>query len=200
VYRGVKLNALEWVVAATGPSLTEEVAERCRGKNVIAVNDAWQLMPFAQVLYGPDPEWWVSSNPSSFGGDKWICTQTRGVIDTKRKAVIEKFCLNVIRLDNKPGFSTKPNRIHHGLNAGFQAINLAICFGAKLVRLVAFDMQVVKSRRHFFGDHPHPLTNINHYDMFIPSFEKAAELLPDDIEIINCTPGSALRCFPFGAI
>jgi len=31
----------------------------------------------------------------------------------------------------------------------------------------------------------------------VPFFRRAAALLPTDRQIINCTPGSALDCFPF---
>jgi hypothetical protein len=52
------------------------------------------------------------------------------------------------------------------------------------------------SKRHFFGDHPDGLKNTAKYEYFIPAFRAAAEWLPSHIRIVNCTPNSALDCFP----
>jgi hypothetical protein len=99
-----------------------------------------------------------------------------------------------------PGFSHIPARIHYGNCSGFQAINLAILFGATRIILVGFDMRVVNGQRHFFGDHPAPLGNACQYEHFLPAFEAAARTLPRHISIVNCTPGSALKCFPMASL
>ena len=70
-------------------------------------------------------------------------------------------------------------------------------WGARRVLLLGFDMRVVGDQRHFFGDHPKPLIQASPYDLFI----KAFTVIADDakrlgVEIINCTPGSALTQFP----
>ena len=42
-------------ILATGPSLTPDQAEYAKGKaRVIAVNDAWRLAPWADILYACD--------------------------------------------------------------------------------------------------------------------------------------------------
>jgi hypothetical protein len=57
-----------------------------------------------------------------------------------------------------------------------------------------------KHGRHFFGPHPEPLTNSSTYEWFIPDFRRAAAQMPKDLMILNCTPGSALDCFPMVAL
>lgn len=180
-----------WIVAATGESLTPAIAEQCRGHNVIAVNDAYRLMPFAQVLYASDAEWWrLHKGCPGFAGEKW---STYG--ETVQPE--QHFGLNLIRgcKGYGRGFSFHPNIIHWCGNSGFQAINLALLRGATRVIMVGFDMQ----GSHFFGEHP-PMprrTAIKRsYPHWIKHFEKAAELLPPHIRIINATEGSALKCFP----
>jgi hypothetical protein len=93
------------------------------------------------------------------------------------------------------GFSRRQDVIHYGHNSGFQALNLAILLGAARIVLVGFDMRIVDGRRHFHGDHPHPLINADPR-RFVPHFERAAASLPVGVEILNATPGSALTCFP----
>ena len=44
-----------------GPSLNKEDIEYCRekkGVRFIAINDAYRLAPFADILYAADKKWW----------------------------------------------------------------------------------------------------------------------------------------------
>lgn len=187
----------ECVVAATGPSLTAEAAERCRGLPALAVSDAWRLLPWADVLYSCDVDWWDAHNGCpAFRGEKWSShgnAARPGVhAHNDKLPAAEKYCLNLVQGRAAEGFSLDPSVIHYGSNSGFQAINLAILFGAKRILLIGFDL---KGRGHFFGDHPKGLNRCPDYARFLPPFERAAKLLPEDIRIVNCTPGSALRCF-----
>lgn len=185
----------ECVVAATGPSLTKEVAEAVRGQNVIAVNDAYRIMPFAQVLYACDTAWWdAHEGCPGFEGEKWSSHEVKNkIVETNDKTELQKkYGLRLVQGKTVDGFSFDPSVIHYGQNSGFQAINLAILFGAKRIVLVGFDMH---GGNHFFGAHPAQLRMNTDCRAFIPSFEKAAEMLRGQVDIINCTPGSALTCF-----
>ena len=189
----------ECIVAASGPSLTPEVAARCRGRRVIAVNDAYRLLPFADVLYAGDGEWWdVHQGCPDFAGEKWVVHQPR-LPGADNASCAARYGLRMVAgasVIDAGGFSQSPARIHYGNCSGFQAINLAILFGATRIVLVGFDMRVVDGRRHFFGDHQAPLGNNAKYEHFLPAFDHAARSLPAHIQIVNCTPGSALRSFP----
>lgn len=183
----------ECVVAATGPSLTPEVAETVRGRRVIAVNDAYRLLPFADVLYACDAAWWdVHAGCPGFAGEKWSCHGTDK--HNNKRAAAEKYGLRLVQGHTREGFCLD-GAVHYGSNSGFQAINLALLFGCTRILLVGFDMRV-NGKRHFFGSHPEPLNNNVSYTTFVPFFERAAKTLPAGIEILNCTPNSALTCFP----
>ena len=183
------------VVAASGPSLTPEVAELCRGERVIAVNDAWRVVP-ADVLYACDEAWW-SVHPMAargFGGEKWTSHSLKPKND--KSALPAQFGVRVVRGEDRPGFSRDPGLIHYGNNSGFQAVNLAILFGADPIVLVGFDMRAVDGRRHFFGSHKAPLSDVGKFGIWIAHFTAAAAMLGGWPRIINSTPGSALGCFP----
>lgn len=182
------------VVAASGPSLTPEVAKAVRGHPVIAVNDAYRLLPFADVLYACDSTWWLThKGVPGFAGERWSSHGVAGRVRHNDKSEIgPRFRLNLIEGQDGEGFSTDPSFIHYGSNSGFQAVNMAILWGATRIILVGFDMQGT----HFFGAHPRGLRNTTKYDNFIRAFKKAATRLPAGVEILNATPGSALRCFP----
>lgn len=179
------------VVAASGPSLTPEVAEACRGYPTLAIGDACYLLPWAEAMYHCDSRWWkVHDGCPDFAGEKWS-----GDADGEKSEVAALYGLNIVHGQSAEGFSLDPSFIHWGGNSGFQAINLAILWGGRPVVLVGFDMRRVNGQGHFFGEHPQGLINRD-YTHFAPAFQLAAKLLPDDIKIVNATPGSALNCFP----
>jgi hypothetical protein len=186
------------VVAATGPSLTRDIASACEGIPVIAVNDAYRLFPSAELLYACDAAWWRQHGGCpEFMGEKW--SSHGGADHNDKRTAAREYGLRLVQGRAEPGFSFDPSLIHYGDNSGFQAVNVA---GHKIgwrgrIALVGFDMRQVGGRRHFFGDHPRGLTNTTKgYGLWPAKFAAAAKTLPETIEIINCTPGSAITCFP----
>lgn len=189
------------IVAASGPGLTEHAANLCQasGLPIVAVNDAYRVLPRADILYACDAGWWhAHGGAPDFAGEKWSCheapaaTGPRRVENDKSEAQAA-YGLSLIAGRDAEGFSFDPGYIHYGGNSGFQAINLALLMGARRVILAGFNMA---GRSHFFGAHPPELDRGGDYGRFVPAFAAAARLLPPGIEIINCTPGSALTCFP----
>lgn len=154
-------------VLATGPSMSQAVADSVRGKcKVIAVSDSWQLAPWADALVSSDANWWRHKRPE-FAGPKF----TIGVWP------------DVEKLTDLP----------MGSNSGLLGIHVAVKLGATRVLLLGLDMH----GSHFFGPHTGPLKNTgdSRRDAMKSQF---ASYKPRGVEIINCTPGSALTCYPMG--
>ena len=186
------------IVAAPGPSLTNDVVEIVDTLPdewvVLAVQDAYRLMPWADVLYGCDERWWDSqAGCMDFGGEKFS-THDQGSTSNDKRAAAEKYNLTLVKGSPGVGFSLDQNLIHYGDNSGFQALNLAVLFGSPYIVLVGFDMRHVGGKGHFFGDHKPPLFQRNEYQSFAKHFDKAPP--PDGVTIINATPDSALTCYP----
>lgn len=78
-----------------------------------------------------------------------------------------------------------------GNNSGLLAARIAVSMGAKRVLFLGLDMQGT----HFFGPHPEGLRNTTplRFDAFKRQF---AQYKPKGVELINCTPESALTCYP----
>ena len=182
-------------VAASGPSLTGDVARL--GVPIVAVNDAWRILPTADVLYASDAAWWEHHRGCpEFAGERW---SAHGLPNNNKLATAERYGINLVRGAEGDGFSTNAARIHYGGNSGFQAINLALHLmgWAGRILLFGFDMRRVDDRQHFFGDHPAELNpRQTDYRKWFWGFDLAARMLPRGVEIINCTPGSALPSFP----
>lgn len=187
-----------WVVVAPGPSLdiaTVQKVEflRKRGFLVCAVQDAYRLVHWPDILYGCDAAWWDLHGERACYA--WNCWSSHSEGTDEKRATADKYGLNLVAGRFESGFSYDQRFIHYGSNSGFQAVNLAILFGAKRIYLVGFDMRRINDKSHFFGEHPDGLQITGSYECFIRAFEVAARGLPAGIKIYNATPGSALRCF-----
>ncbi len=194
------------VVCATGPSLTAELASRVRRARwpekrcrVVAVNDAYRLLPYADVLYACDAGWWrvhIDQVRSTFHGERWTTHEGRTAEEVNYKGDFPpEWGVNFVRGRDAPGFSTDASVLHYGGNSGFQAVNFALLKGATRVLLVGFDM---RGSDHWFGKHPNGLPQQPDFRKFIPAFRVAAKDVA--VPIVNCTPGSALDAFPMGEL
>ena len=176
------------VVLATGRSLSSTQLQRVHqarlaGKAaVIAVNDAFRLAPWADMLYATDAQWWRVNEQEAlaFEGRKLSCDK---LVPYKQ--------VRILRQTGTEGFDPLPGNVRTGGNSGYVAVHLAVACGAKRVILLGFDMH----GDHFFGRHRAPLrtTDADTFKRWIPRF---AALNGHGAEILNCTPGSALTCFP----
>ena len=187
------------IVAASGPSLTKDVAWACRTARwfgpyrIVAVSDAYRLLPLADILYSCDSFWWDKHDGvKEFKGEKWSSQGDDKSHNDDKRDCADKHGLRLVRGRAGAGFSTDQSYINYGSNSGFQAVNLALLKGATKIVLVGFDMRVVNNKTHFFGSHPPGLRDNTQFQGFIKAFEQTKPTVP----IINATPGSALKCFP----
>jgi len=178
-------------IVASGPSLQNANLDALEAVPVIAVNDNWQKVPFAQILYAADGPWWQHhKGVPGFEGERW--TQNRGrPRDWATQAA--RMGLTVIRSVNRPGVSTASNLIHTGGNSAFQAMNLAVIAGANRILLLGCDM----TGKHWFGEHPKSLRKPSPYGRFRRAFEEAAPQLKQlGVRVINCSPISRIQAYP----
>jgi hypothetical protein len=166
---------------------------------VIAVNDAYKVMPWADAMYACDNHWWLNAprDFSAFGGEKWTSHEDNDINHAGQ--IIAKFPdVKAVAGESGSEFSLDPGLIRYGWNSGFQAINLALLKGCRHIVLVGFDHRHVEGKAHFFGEHPEGIHRMSgqSWDPHIRSFGHAAKWLPKDVTIVNATPGSALKCFP----
>lgn len=175
------------VIFGSGNSLTDEQIEMARELqcSYIAINDTYKRTPFADVLYACDYRWWDKYfEDIDFSGELW--TQ-----DLRAK---REFGLNWVLGRNKSGLGS--DCVHFGGNSGYQAINLAYLWGAKRILLLGFDCKAVNGKNHWFGNHPNGLNQNHGFLTWIKNFEQLAkDLKAEGIEVINCSPDSALEVF-----
>lgn len=84
-------------------------------------------------------------------------------------------------------------------NSGFHMLNLAVQMLPRRIALVGFDMTVAHGV-HWHGDHPDGLNNPReaHTERWRAKFDAAADAIEAlGIDVINCSPISALRNYRF---
>ena len=185
---------------ATGPSLTEEDVQYLRGKMpVIAINDAWQLAPWADVLYSSDRSWWPHyKGVPKFPGMKYGVGSGMGKANPYRLHPE----ITVLRNTGWTGLELDPSGLKTGKNSGYAALNLAVHFGAKRILLLGYNMSHLHGKCHFFGNHP---PNLQQTASLFPNFRRSFDTLVEPlkeqgIEVINCTKHTSLQAFPCGEL
>jgi hypothetical protein len=205
------------VLLAGGPSLTLDQVDmvrvaRAAGKTrCIAINDTYLLAPWADVHYAADAHWhrWhtdgiaipclrlnadqVCKRWAAFAGEK--CS-----IDSSGHASIHD-SVHLLRNAHGAvhgfGVSRNTRALVTGRNSGFQALNLAILAGATKIILLGFDGKVgADGKTHWFGDHPQP-TPVAAYALYRQAMSAAErDIEAAGVEVVNCSPGSAIDSFP----
>jgi hypothetical protein len=174
-------------IVGGGPSLRGFDWNRLRGKKVIAINKAFLYMPFADVLYWTDDQFyqWFSDGIEAFHGLKVTCMRQR---------VGE----NIIRLHGCSGYgiNIEPGYINSGNNSGYGALNLAIKLGAKKIYLLGYDLHSEPGSTHWHDGynnvHNHGIyTRLKWY--FLNAIDDLKKM---KVEVFNANPDSHLVCFP----
>jgi hypothetical protein len=173
------VDSLDWtgataVIVGGGPSAATAHLELAVGRaKVIAVNSSWRLAPWADVLFACDAAWWFHhKGVPEFPGHKYTASPTAA----------RRFGLQL--------FTSL------GSNSGFRAMRLADQFGAGSILLVGFDMHVTGGV-HWHEPHQGVLKNPTTNSMALWRAEIERSVRKFKATITNCTPGSALKCFPY---
>jgi hypothetical protein len=190
---------LDWrdhtcVICASGPSLSPDQVGLIDDSDakVIVTNTTFKLLPTADVLYACDFLWWKVYHAEA------AKTMDRRKFWTQDTAAAERYQINWVRGTAREGLGQ--GTINVGGNAGTGAINLAVLFGARRILLVGFDMKPgPQGEKHWHADHPAPLVQVQLFEEWMHKMKPLArDLTKAGIEVINCTPESALTLFPMG--
>lgn len=128
-----------------------------------------------------DRQWWVGKRPWFSGYLEDVKARFKGEIFTTSHGIAGVRTLERRDMEN------------YG-NSGASAVSLAVYFGAARVIMIGYDCRKTP-KAHWHGDHVKGLGNAGTVNSWPQRFAKLAEKLRDKVEIINCTPGSALKCF-----
>lgn len=182
--------------------MTREQADYVHGKcRVIAVNNQGidtdsdgmrvpAFAPWADVLYAADTRWWLAYKDRAlkFAGTKVTIRDRNGLPED----------VHVLQVSPTSPLDARPTHLATGGNSGYQAVHLAVHYGATRIVLLGFDMKEgPDKRRHWFGNHPKELNARGNFAPWIRSFKMLATALQKrGVQVINCSVDTALDCFP----
>lgn len=158
-----------WALLAPGPSATSLVSCALRCEWIGVVGNAFQLVDCAYFLVAVDRGWWLK-HPG-----------------------VRSFQARMFSSSGAP--DTESTGLPPDVNSGVAGLELAKRFGATSIRLYGFDMH----GSHYFGQYTNGLRNTTETrrQVMLRQFNDW-HTANRSIEVINCTPGSAITCFPFG--
>lgn len=179
------------IVIASGPSAALAPMFDVGPSRVIAVNESWRLAPWADVLYCCDPGWWVRRSGAR---------EFKGARVTADQGAAEHFGLHHITVrEGDHRVVLEPlGVIGDGGNSGFQAVNLAVQFGARRIVLVGFDLQP-EEPTHWHGAHGGGLANPQqeHLRQWAERLDSQSTVLrAAGVDVLNGSPHSALTAYP----
>lgn len=177
-------------IVASGPSAKKVNVAALQGRvRAIAIKENHELCPWADVVYGCDTAFWRNNmGLPNFKGLKIAYKTTSSLVRT-------------IRIDTNQHrlLTAEPGLIGSGRNSGFQALNLAVQFGADRILLVGFDM-CDRHGVHWFGrSQGDGRTQPGEWNFreWRKAFNTAAgQMQPLGIQILNASPLTSLTCFP----
>lgn len=161
----------------------------------IAVNNAYRIASWSEFVWFADMKWWDWHSEELLASRLPIATCCEHPKVLKHPSV-SKLRLYARDSEHRYGISEKKGFVAFNSSSGASAINLAYHMGARKVVLLGFDMRRVHGEKNWHSDHKEqknfsPFSR--HMKAFGPIGQDAKRL---GIEIVNCTPNSAIEEFP----
>lgn len=179
-----------------GPTLKQPeyaaAVQSLRGKcKVIAINQSFEIVPWADMLYFADCSWFQwnkSAVRQQWPKDKLLVTATSDVKDVNDKAA-GRPVLRMWRDRNR--WSLDPAKVY-GWDSGTQAANLAFSLGAKRILLFGIDLTAgPKGETQWHTKHKRKTAIVNYKNRFLPTWLEAVRACKEaGVEVIRVTPGA----------
>lgn len=184
-------------IVGSGPSTASAGVEKLRHMPTLAIMNNIDLCPWAEVVYGCDAAWWnIRLGLPKYQG---LRIAWKGDRDHAPPGFPETH-IRRIDIDQKSDrlAMREAGTVGSGGNSGFQALNLALQFGARRILLVGIDCQG-GGRTHWFGRHNGVgLRNPNEtsFRRWAAAFDASVnDLKVWGAEVLNASPISAIKGF-----
>lgn len=184
-------------IVASGPSVDRKAVAALEGRlTVLAIKHNHEIAPFAAVVYGCDYPWWamVRGLPTFAG--------LRLSYDPRDLAAVGVHKIEIEKQTDRLLFE-KTGTVGSGGNSGFQALNLALQFGARRVALIGFDCQI-RSGVHWYGRNSGVGMNNpseTNFPRWIRSLKTAAGQAKEmGVDVVNTSPISDVKGFEWATL
>lgn len=171
-----------------GPSLFDNDLDLIKDEFVIGVNNSIFLGDWVDVCWFGDMKWWKWHKDRLLKEKRKVAT-----CNMKLKGEMEHWWKHYIRKGS--GINTKEGEVAWNSSSGASAINFAYHMGYRKIVLLGFDMRRIDGMKNWHMAHKE-----KDHDPFKRHIKGFTQISIDakklGVEIINCTPGSDLKCFP----
>ena len=183
-----------------GPSLIGFDFNRLRGRgHIIAINRAFEFVPFADILFFMDYNFYRMCHEEPVQRRLW--DQFQGIkvfLNLMGRKFEDVYSLRSL---GRRGISDSlKTGLYHGNNSGSGAVQLAMALGARPIYLLGYDMRHENGQSHFHSGYAarQPERVVTHFIQDFSIFADSPKA--QGRGIINLNPLSALRIFPFSTI
>ena len=167
-------------------------------ERVIAINAAFKIGNWIDCVFFGDAGWYLTNQKQlvEFGGIKVTCAPKFASKRTGQSEGIKYLARDGKKTD---GISSQTNTVCWNKNSGAASISLAVHFGCKQIILLGFDMNMTelagKQVHHWHTDYkPQKQPPFKRH---LKGFGQIANDAKErNIEILNCSPDSSIKCFP----
>lgn len=176
------------ICIASGPSLTKEDVDYCRGKGkVYVVKECYHLAPWADVLYAADTDWWHNQKGvPDFKGERWTVSSRACDVYPELKYIEAKAQWH---------WSETQGAVATGGNSGFQAMNIATLQGAERLVLLGYDYgHAAGMEKHWWDKEYKRESRYSNYAEWNKKLAKAAPFIK--VPVFNASIQTAITCFP----
>lgn len=180
-------------VIGGGTSVTMDMIESLRGRNVIAVNGSYHNAPWAPILFFADQRWWVREN--QMHGDK--LRAFKGLVATTSRQSIGKKLLRLKRVTPEEVLPERRDTVALRRTSLVSAMDICYHRGAsKIILLGADNRDGSDGRVHHHEEYPWPRPK-NTWDVKLDDLKKRAVAFERaGVPVFNCSPITTLSYWP----
>ncbi len=188
----------DWVgeavaIVGGGPSIKQIDLSILKDRiHVVAIKTAIDICPWAEICYGCDAPWWIDRKGlPKYHGIKLF----HGIMAANKWSDLKRIEIEISKDDI---LIDQPLKVGNGGCSGFQALNLAVQFGATDIILIGFDLHE-RGGMHWYGRNKWPnasnpvQSNFNRWNKGFKSAKPSIDKL--GITVMNASVESQLEGF-----
>jgi hypothetical protein len=179
---------------ALEPAVLSPYLEPIHGRHVVGINNAYMLGPWIDIIFFGDCGWYIDHRLSlaKLTNLKVSCCPRFGGKAGRREGV------KYLKKDpqHRTGITERQGFVSWNSNSGYASVSMASHLGVRRIVLLGFDMRRSGDATHWHRTHD-PSRKNDPYNIHMKGTERMAEDAARlGIEILNCSPDSAIKAFP----
>jgi hypothetical protein len=194
-----KVSGRTVYVIAGGSTVKTQNLNLLNGKLVVCLNNSYSIYPDALALYWADETWvnnhieGVKNHPAKFRFHSKFHVSDKYLNSEKHLGIGNS---TILRRTGDKGIDPDLNNVR-GNNSGAHILNLLYNCKVRRIILLGYDMKIIDGKSHWHGGHSLSIKPEVYCNLFIPSIQSMADFFKRaNIEVINTSPNTDLKCFP----